>query len=248
MGHFDAATGTYSTESPDGDLYVGTPAGVRGRGREPLARRGLNERAKQLVPGRGRREGDPPPSPFDGWGSKADRRDLTKASEFVASLESEHAEQLGTYLDAEQAELDKAGEAEDGRQLADERIKLILDLDERTEARAGEMVESPLAFLDWASAEFGGDEQLQAYLDQQEDPQEALVELAAEFLEGGDEEPTEGDLAYGEWLAETIGEEGIAQLQQMGDEEFQEANAHLAEAFLAEHPEYAGSEDRGDWE
>jgi hypothetical protein len=117
------------------------------------------------------------------------------------------------------------------------------------EQQAAEGAEAQLAFYAWAIDQFGGRDEFFKWADEQDDPQAAMVELAEEYLlEGqndaeedgeGDEEPSDADLAFSEWVSETVGEEAIAQLSRLSDAEYGQAMGELGEAFLAEHPEHA---------
>src|SRR3954454_17199457 len=124
MGEFDASTGTFVPGSRGDDPYVGVQAGVRGRGPEPMPRRDLHERAKQMVPPSLPRDDAPPPAPFDGWGSKAERRTLTRAAEVVAGMDADTAEQYREWIADARAELDATvGPAESGRAEQDEKLR-----------------------------------------------------------------------------------------------------------------------------
>jgi hypothetical protein len=180
MGYFDSETGEYVTGARAVHPTTGVRAGAGPPRSEPIRRKGLRQMAKQLVPAGAPREAKA--STFD-VGSQKDRRDLGRAATFVASMDGDQAGQLREWLAAEQAELEKnAGPAEDGRHVHDEKVFLVNDLADDVEAKAAEGAEAQLAFYEAAMEAFGGREELFAWVDQQDDPQAAIVELAEEYL------------------------------------------------------------------
>ena len=224
MGEF--VNGEFVPGSQGENLYAGTPAGARGHTTEPLARRDLHERAKQLVAPAGPRTGDPPPAPFDAWGSKGERRDLTRAAEFVAGMDGDHAQQYWRWLAGEQAELDATvGPAEDGREEQDEKLWLTLDLADRVDARTAELVEDQREFVAWATDQAGSQAELLRWLGQQDDQQAALHELAEEYI--ADLYATE---QWAAWIADTFGDDALDRINELPDDARDEALSHLAES------------------
>jgi hypothetical protein len=228
VGYFDGEH--YVTGSQLAHEGAGTRAGVRQREREPIKRPHIKQQAKLLVPASGPRDGDYPTSRFD-VGSKADRRDLTRAAEFVASMDGDQAEKYREWLAAEMGELEKnVGPADDGRQEHAERMSLTLDLADDVEQQAAEGAEAQLEFYAWAMEQFGGREEFFKWADEQDDPKAAMAKLAEEYLVGQEEgedaaredgehdgKPSDADIAFSAWVTETIGEHGIAQLSRLGD-------------------------------
>jgi hypothetical protein len=195
MGYFDSETGEYVTGARAVHPTTGVRAGAGPPTSEPIKRKGLRQMAKQLIPAGAPREAKP--STFD-VGTTQDKRALGRAATFVASMDGDQAGQLREWLAAEIAQLDKnAGPAEDGRQVHDEKVFLVNDLADDVEAQATEGAEQQLAFLQDTIEAFGGHKKLGDWLAQQDDANQALVELAEEYLAGeqlqdGDE-PTERD-------------------------------------------------------
>ena len=147
-GYFDGERWVPSSEVPD--PRAGARAGVNAPERGPLGSAGLKEQAKLMMPSPGPRQGGPPPSALD-VGSEKDRRDLTRAGEFVASMSGDQAQQYSSWLAGEMAQLDEqVGPAEDIRQEHAEKMSLTLDLADETEAAAAEGAEAQLAFYAWA--------------------------------------------------------------------------------------------------
>ena len=241
MGYFDTEAGAY-VPGATVDGFEGKPAGSRPPQHSPLNDPALKQAAKQFFPQGGRREREAPLSRLgaDGSLSKSERRDLQRATETYASLDPEHVQQLSSSMATMLDELDgTVGPAESVAEEGEERVAFVNEFADDVEARTEELVEDQQEFMAWAEEQAGGWRELSAWVAQQDDPGEALHELAETFVA-----ERQNDADFTDFVEELLGEDGIEQLAELSDEDRTEALGHLADAYAKQ----AGPDDEDDYD